>query len=209
MSPPHSHHGHAACARRRRATITIVPVERDAARVDRRARADRRLRGRRGGRRLARGLARADVGRRPHGDRRRGARPRAVRPADRARPPSPRASYGYARAEVLAAFVNALAMLALVVFIVVEAVRALLDPAPVAGGMVLVDRRCAASRSISVTAWILSRATRGSMNAHGALLHVLSRPAGLGRGASSRAPSSSATGWTPIDPILSIAGRRC
>ncbi len=44
-----------------------------------------------------------------------------------ARPPSQRASYGYARAEVIAAFVNALAMLALIVWIVVEAVLRLLD----------------------------------------------------------------------------------
>src|SRR5512137_1192069 len=50
------------------------------------------------------------------------------------RPPSQRASYGYARAEVLAAFVNALAMLALVVWIAVEAVARLLSPVPVAGG---------------------------------------------------------------------------
>jgi len=49
------------------------------------------------------------------------------------RPPSARASYGYARAEVLSAFVNALAMLALVVFIAVEAVDRLLRPVPVAG----------------------------------------------------------------------------
>ena len=42
------------------------------------------------------------------------------------RPPSRRASYGYARAEVLAAFINALALLALVVFIAIEAVRRLL-----------------------------------------------------------------------------------
>jgi cobalt-zinc-cadmium efflux system protein len=42
------------------------------------------------------------------------------------RPPSQRASYGYARAEVLAAFVNAFAMLALIVWIAVEAVRRLL-----------------------------------------------------------------------------------
>ena len=53
-----------------------------------------------------------------------------------ARPPSHRASYGYARAEVIAAFVNALALLALVVFIAVEAVRRLLEPAPVSGGWV-------------------------------------------------------------------------
>ena len=45
-----------------------------------------------------------------------------------ARPPSRRASYGYARAEVLAAFVNALAMLALIVWIAVEAVHRLLAP---------------------------------------------------------------------------------
>src|SRR4051812_38744665 len=42
------------------------------------------------------------------------------------RPPSRRASYGYARAEVLAAFINALTMLALVVWISVEAVARLL-----------------------------------------------------------------------------------
>src|SRR5258708_5358043 len=54
-----------------------------------------------------------------------------------ARPPSQRASYGYARAEVLAAFVNALAMLALIVWIAVEAVRRLLAPEPVSGPIVM------------------------------------------------------------------------
>ena len=49
-----------------------------------------------------------------------------------ARPPSERASYGYARAEVIAAFVNALAMLALIVWIAVEAVAPPADA--VAGG---------------------------------------------------------------------------
>ena len=53
------------------------------------------------------------------------------------RPPSRRASYGYARAEVLAAFINALLMLAVIVWIAVEAVRRLLAPSPVAGGMVM------------------------------------------------------------------------
>ena len=57
------------------------------------------------------------------------------------RPPSPRASYGYARAEVLAAFVNALALLLLVGFIVVEAIARIAHPAPVAGGTVLAHRR--------------------------------------------------------------------
>ena len=53
------------------------------------------------------------------------------------RPPSRRASYGYGRAEVLAAFVNAMAMLAVVAGIAIEAFRRLLEPAPVAGGWVV------------------------------------------------------------------------
>ena len=48
------------------------------------------------------------------------------------RPPSQRASYGYGAREVLAAFVNAIVMLAVVAAIVIEAVRRLLDPTPVA-----------------------------------------------------------------------------
>src|SRR5438270_1088027 len=47
------------------------------------------------------------------------------------RPPSRKASYGYARAEVLAAFINALIMLAVIVGIAIEAVRRLLSPTPV------------------------------------------------------------------------------
>src|SRR5256886_9780578 len=52
------------------------------------------------------------------------------------RPPSRRASYGYARAEVLAAFINALIMLAVIVWIAVEAVPRPLRARPlVCGGV--------------------------------------------------------------------------
>jgi cobalt-zinc-cadmium efflux system protein len=81
-----------------------------------------------------------------------------------ARPPSRRASYGYARAEVIAAFVNALALLALVVFIVVEAVSRLLQPVPVAGSAVLAIALCGLAVNLA-TAWILSRATRTPQHA--------------------------------------------
>jgi len=117
------------------------------------------------------------------------------------RPPSHRASYGYARAEVLAAFVNALALLALVVFIVVEAVSRLLAPAPVAGGMLLVVAVLGLVANL-VAAWILTRAGN-SMNARGALLHVLSDVLGS-VGAIVAGAVIVVTGWTPIDPILSI-----
>lgn len=118
------------------------------------------------------------------------------------RPPSRRASYGYARAEVLAAFVNALALLALVVFIAIEAVRRLLEPQPVAGGILLGVAFVGLFANLAA-AWILSRAGT-SLNARSALLHVLSDL--LGSVAAIVAGAVIVfTGWTPIDPILSLA----
>jgi cobalt-zinc-cadmium efflux system protein len=117
------------------------------------------------------------------------------------RPPSRRASYGYARAEILAAFVNALVLLALVVFIAVEAVQRLLQPAPVAGGAVVAIAVAGLVANLA-SAWVLSRATP-SMNTHGALLHVLSDVLGSVAAIIAGAVIV-ATAWTPIDPILSI-----
>jgi cobalt-zinc-cadmium efflux system protein len=117
------------------------------------------------------------------------------------RPPSARASYGYARAEVLAAFVNALAMLALVVWIAVEAVSRLLAPVSVAGGIVMIVAGAGLVANL-VVAFMLSRA-HGNLNARGALLHVVGDI--LGSVAALVAGAVIAfTGWTPIDPILSI-----
>jgi cobalt-zinc-cadmium efflux system protein len=115
---------------------------------------------------------------------------------------SRRASYGYARAEVLAAFVNALALLAVVVFIAIEAVRRLLVPQPVAGGVVLVIASVGLLVNLAA-AWFLSHAGN-SLNARGALLHVLSDM--LGSVAALVAGAVIVfTGWMPIDPILSLA----
>ena len=118
-----------------------------------------------------------------------------------ARPPSHRATYGYARAEVIAAFVNALLLLGLVVFIVVEAVRRLLAPSPVAGAWVLGIAAIGLLVNVAAVA-VLSRAA-GSMNARGALLHVLSDLLGSVAALAAGAVIV-ATGWMPIDPILSI-----
>lgn len=118
------------------------------------------------------------------------------------RPPSSRASYGYGRAEVLAAFVNAIAMIAVVVFIGIEAVRRLLDPAPVAGGVVTAIALVGLAVNIAA-AWMLSRAT-GSLNARGALLHVMGDLLGS-LAALVAGGVILVTGWMPIDPILSIA----
>ena len=117
------------------------------------------------------------------------------------RPPSRRASYGYGRAEVLAAFVNAIAMLAVVTAIGIEAVRRLLTPAPVAGGMVVAIAVAGLAVNL-VAAWVLSRAV-GSLNTRGALLHVLGDLLGS-LAAVVAGGVIMTTGWMPIDPILSI-----
>jgi cobalt-zinc-cadmium efflux system protein len=118
------------------------------------------------------------------------------------RPASSRASYGYGRAEVLAAFVNAIAMLAVVAFIAVEATRRLLEPSPVSGGTVTVI--AAAGLAVNLlAAWVLSRA-EGSLNTRGALLHVMGDLLGS-LAALVAGVVIMATGWMPIDPILSIA----
>ena len=117
------------------------------------------------------------------------------------RPPSERASYGHGRAQELAAFVNAIAMLAIVVGIVVEAVHRLLAPQPVAGGAVLGVAIVGLAVNAFV-AWRLGHAT-GSVNARAALLHVMGDM--LGSVAAIVAGAVIVlTGWMPIDPILSM-----
>jgi cobalt-zinc-cadmium efflux system protein len=118
------------------------------------------------------------------------------------RPPSRRASYGYGRAEVLAAFVNAIAMLAVVAGIAIEAFRRLLEPAPVAGGWV-VGIALAGLVVNLLAAWVLARAA-GSLNTRGALLHVMGDLLGS-LAAIVAGGVIVATGWTPIDPLLSLA----
>jgi len=116
------------------------------------------------------------------------------------RPPSKRASYGYARAEVLAAFINALIMLAVIVWIAVEAVRRLLLPSPVIGGVVVAVAAVGLVVNLA-SAWLLSG--HQSLNSRAALLHVLGDMLGSVAAVVAGAVIV-ATGWLPIDPILSL-----
>ena len=117
------------------------------------------------------------------------------------RPPSHRHSFGFVRAEALAAFVNSLAMLALVAWIAWEAVQRLLHPEPVQGGTVLVVAAIGAGINLLV-AWVLSRDNQ-SINTRAALVNVMGDLLG-----SIAAIASGAiiyfTGWVRVDPILSI-----
>jgi len=117
------------------------------------------------------------------------------------RPVGYRHSYGWARAEVLGALLNGLLMLAVVIWLVVEAVQRLLEPRPVAAVGVLAIAFIGLLVN-ALVAYILGHSEE-SLNRRAALLHVLgdlvSSLAALIAGA-----VIYFTGWVMIDPILSL-----
>ena len=109
-------------------------------------------------------------------------------------------SYGQARYEVLAAFVNGLALLLLSAWIVFESIQRLLAPAPVIGSTMLVIATLGFIANL--VSFLVLRDGEDSLNLRGAMLHVLGDLLGSAA-AIAAALVILATGWTPIDPILS------
>ncbi len=113
-----------------------------------------------------------------------------------------RRSYGYHRFQVVAAFVNGLALFAIAGWISVEAVQRLAAPVEVLAGPMLVIAVLGLFVNISAFA-ILHTGDRDNLNIRGAALHVMSDMLG-----SVAAIAASLiilkTGWMPIDPILSV-----
>ncbi|WP_328717249.1 cation diffusion facilitator family transporter [Halomonas elongata] len=118
------------------------------------------------------------------------------------RPADTRRSYGYHRVQVLAAFVNGLTLIAIVVWIAIEAVRRLFAPVSVAGSTMLVIAGLGLVVNLVVFA-ILHMGDRENLNIRGAALHVLGDLLGS-VAAIVAAVVILLTGWTPIDPLLSL-----
>jgi len=117
------------------------------------------------------------------------------------RPPSMLHSYGLVRAEVIAALFNSLLMLALIGFIVSEAIDRIGTPRDIAGGTVIGVAVIGLVINLAV-AWVLSRG-EASLNSRAALLHVLGDALGS-VAAITAGIVIVTTGWTPIDPLLSL-----
>jgi cobalt-zinc-cadmium efflux system protein len=118
------------------------------------------------------------------------------------RPHDARRTYGYHRFQVLAAFVNGVALIAVVGWIAIEAIRRLLSPIAVEGGLMLVIAGLGLLVNIAAFA-LLHGGDRENLNIRGAALHVLGDL--LGSVAAIAAGGIIyATGWTPIDPLLSL-----
>jgi cobalt-zinc-cadmium efflux system protein len=118
------------------------------------------------------------------------------------RPTNPRRSYGYHRAQVLAAFVNALALFVVVGWIVFEAADRLAAPRPIEGGTMLGIALAGLAANLAVYA-ILRNGDAANLNVSAARLHVIGDLLGS-IGAIVAAGVILATGWTPIDPLLSV-----
>lgn len=118
------------------------------------------------------------------------------------RPPSAKATYGYYRTEILAALVNGATLVALSLFVLVEALKRLRDPQPVEAPVMM----AIAAGGLLVNGIGLALLHAGkdeSLNVRGAFLHVLTDALGsvqvLAAGG-----AIWVWGWTWADPVASI-----
>jgi len=118
------------------------------------------------------------------------------------RPATAELSYGYKRLEILAAFVNGCALFVIAAWIVIEAIRRFAAPVPVVGKTMLIVA-VAGLAANAVAFLVLHGGNRENLNMRGAWLHVLGDMLGSAA-AIVAAIVILLTGWSPIDPILSI-----
>jgi cobalt-zinc-cadmium efflux system protein len=118
------------------------------------------------------------------------------------RPATPERTYGFKRAEVLAALANGVTLVVLAIWIFYEAVRRFDDPPDVLGGWMLVVGVVGIGVNVAGGA-ILFRARGESLNVEAAFRHVLADLLGS-LGVVVAAVIILATGWLEADPIVSV-----
>ena len=89
-----------------------------------------------------------------------------------ARPAKGALTFGFKRAEILSAQANGITLLGLGAVFSYEAVRRLISPPSVEGGIVLVTALVGIVVNV-LAAWLISRANRSSLNVEGAYQHIL------------------------------------
>ncbi len=119
------------------------------------------------------------------------------------RPATPNRSFGYRRAEILAALANGVTLVAISIWIFIEAYSRLREPTDVLGGPMLL----VAALGLLVNAAgaiILYRTGGESLNVEGAMRHVFADALGS-VGAMVAAAIILLTGWRYADPLVSVA----
>ncbi|HVV48648.1 MAG TPA: cation diffusion facilitator family transporter [Polyangia bacterium] len=118
------------------------------------------------------------------------------------RPRSDRKTFGYRRAEILAAAANNIVLGAAAVAVIVEAIRRFTAPHPIQGAPMLIVA-CVGLAINLLSAWILSRGAGHDLNLRAAAAHVAADAAGS-VAAIVAAVLILTLGWTVSDPIASI-----
>ena len=119
------------------------------------------------------------------------------------RPATPERSFGFRRAEILAALANGVSLVAVSIWIFIEAFRRLSDPPDVLGGWMLAVAAGGVAVNL-VAASLLFRADRQNLNVRAALQHVFADILGS-LGVVAAALVILVTGWAYADPLISIA----
>jgi cobalt-zinc-cadmium efflux system protein len=118
------------------------------------------------------------------------------------RPARGRWTFGFRRLEILAAHVNGVTLVVVGVVIVYTAIRRLVDPPAVRGGLVLVVALAGIAVNLAATA-LLRAPSRESLNMRGAFLHVVTDLAAFA-GTALAGGLVLATGWDRFDPLASL-----
>src|ERR687898_793877 len=119
------------------------------------------------------------------------------------RPATPNKSFGYRRAEILAALANGVTLVAVAVWIFVEAYSRFRDPPEVLGTPMLAVATLGLLVN-AIGAFILYRSGGESLNVEGAMRHVFADALGS-VGAITAAAVIILTGWRYADPLMSVA----
>jgi cobalt-zinc-cadmium efflux system protein len=118
------------------------------------------------------------------------------------KPATPNRSFGYKRAEILAALLNGATLVAISVWIFIEAYHRFSEPPEILGGWMLAVATLGLVVNLAAAA-ILWRSGGESLNMQGALRHVVADVLGS-VGAIAAALVILATGWLYADPIVSV-----
>ena len=121
-----------------------------------------------------------------------------------ARPPSPGMTYGFSRAEVLAALVNGATLLGIAGIIAWEAVARFFQPPEVASGTMIIVATIGLVANLLSAWWLMRKGdVKGNVNLRSAYLHVLGDALGS-VGALVAGLLMFWFSWYAVDPLISL-----
>jgi cobalt-zinc-cadmium efflux system protein len=119
------------------------------------------------------------------------------------RPASAQRTFGFRRTEIFAALANGVTLVAVSVFVFIEAIARMSDPPDVQGGGVLALGAFALAGN-AIATWLLMRGDRSNLNLEGVLRHSAADALGS-LGVIVAGLLVVTTGWDQADSVVSIA----